>query len=426
MGTYRLRLYCVLMLGMVLQGVCVQRLHAQTAYTLQAGDTIQVWMAQGEELRRDVLIGPDGGVSLPLVGHLRAEGLTLIQLEDAVREGLKPFFKKTDLTLMLRPGREPVVYVVGEVTTPGAYPYRSNMTVLHALSVAGGLYRAAVLPADQDRSVIVGRQVNDGVQRMRELAARIARLEAESAGRATLVVEGADPNDPAVLHEQKLLEARLQTLATVDAAEEQAVALGKRSRLALEDQERTVARRIELSQDRLRSITALVAKGGAESSQRNRFEAEIVELEGNASRLAAEMVVLERDQAEDRSRYQAARQERHTQLLTELQAARREHVEVAARLRDSRRIMSIYGANAAAAQEREQQPLTYTIVRSRSGQPLELDATETSPLQPNDLVRVRYETPQTTSSGTVAPAEATVREAAALGAQPEPALEAAQ
>jgi protein involved in polysaccharide export with SLBB domain len=385
-----LRMFCVLLLAVMFQGIYAPRLHAQQAYALRPGDTIQVWMPQADELRQDVLISPDGGISLPLVGHMQAQGLTLVELEDTIRERLKPFYKKTDLTLMLRPGRDAEVYVVGEVTTPGAYPYRSGMTVLHAISVAGGLYRAAVLPADQDRSVIVGRQVSDGTQRLRELAARIARLEAETAGRRTLTLDRDSVGDPIAIQEQRLLEARMESLAIAEAAEKQAEALNERSRRALEEQIQTVTRRIELSKERLQSITTLVAKGGAESSQKNRYEAEIAELEGVASQLASENVVLERAKADDAARYQAARQDRRTQLLTELQAARREHAEIAARLSDSRRIMSIYGTSAAAAQERAQQALIYTIVRSQNGEPVEAEVTETSPIQPNDLVRVRY------------------------------------
>lgn len=366
--------------------------NAQTTYALQPGDTIQVWMAQAEELRRDVIVGPDGGISLPLVGHMSAEGLTLVELEVALRERLLPFFNETDLTLMLRPGHEPVIYVVGEVTTPGAYPYRSNMTVLHGLSVSGGLYRAAVLPADQDRSVIVRGQVNDGTQHLREVTAKIARLEAELAGRSSIAPNGQALDDPFFVQEQLLLDARARSLKTMQNAQEQAEALNQRGRDALQEQIQTVNRRIELSQDRLKSVSTLVAKGGAESSQKNRHEAEIAELEGQISRLNAEMVLLERTRMADVARFEASLQERQTELLGELQAARRDEADTVSRLSDSRRIMSIYGASAVAHQERERQTLTYSIIRSQDGLPQVIEADETTPLHPYDLVRVHYAT----------------------------------
>jgi protein involved in polysaccharide export with SLBB domain len=367
--------------------VGIPDLRAQSSYTLQPGDTVQVWMAQTEDLRGDGVVAPDGGISFPLAGHLRAEGLTLLELEAALRDRLKPYFKDTDLTLMLRPGREPIIYVIGEVTTPGAYPYRSHMTVLHALTVAGGLYRAAVLPADQDRSVIVGRQVSDGTLRMRELAAREARLLAELDGRRTLAAPGAK-DDPLMAQEQMLLDARSRSVAMVDEAQQQAEVLNAQSRAALQEQVQAVTRRLELARDRLRSVSDLVEKGGVQSSQKNAHEANIAELDGQISRLSAEMVVLERAEIADAARYHAARQERQTQLLSELQAVRREQAETAARLNDSRRIMSIYGASAATAREQEQQAISYTIVRSRNGEAREIAASETSPLQPDDLVRV--------------------------------------
>jgi competence protein ComGC len=266
------------------------------------------------------------------------------------------------------------------------------MTVLHGLSVSGGLYRAAVLPADQDRSVIVRGQVNDGTQHLRGVTAKIARLEAELAGRSLIAPDGQALDDPFFVQEQMLLDARARSLKTMENAQEQAEALNLRGRDALQEQIQTVNRRIELSQDRLKSISTLVAKGGAESSQKNRHEADIAELEGQISRLNAEMVLLERTRMADVARFEASLQERQTELLGELQAARRDEADTVSRLSDSRRIMSIYGASAVAHQERERQTLTYSIIRSQDGLPQVIEADETTPLHPYDLVRVHYAT----------------------------------
>ena len=377
--------------ALLLYAAAVTTVRAQSSYALQPGDTIQVWMAQSEDLRREVVIGPDGGVSLPLAGHVRAEGLTLLQLEMALREQLKPLFKQVDLTLMLRPGRDAVIYVVGEVTTPGAFPYRPNMTVLHAVTVAGGIYRAAVLPADQDRSVVVARQVEDGRQRLRELSARITRLQAEISGRTSILEPDDHASDPLLVQEQMLMEARALSVATMDEAQRQSERLNQRNKQALEEQMATVTKRIQLAKERLESVSTLIARGGAESSQRNRHEADIAELEGEISALATEMVASERAATADKARFQAARQDRQTQLLTELQSTQKSYEETSERLNDSKRIMSIYGASAAAAQEREQRSISFSIVRSRDGIPVEIPANETSPLEPGDLIRARYE-----------------------------------
>lgn len=393
----------------------------QAAYTLQPGDTVQVWMAQSQDLRRDVIVGPDGGISLPLAGHVLAEGRTLLELEQTLRERLRPLFRQADLTLMLRPGRDAVIYVVGEVTEPGAFPYRSNMTVLHAIAVAGGIYRAAILPADQDRSVIVARQVDDGKQRLRELSARILRLEAEIAGRSTILGDRHESQDPLLVQEQALMEARALTVATLEDAQRQAKQLNDRNMQALEEQVETVTRRIELARDRLKSVSNLIARGGAESSQRNRHEAEIAELEGRISALTTEMVATERAANAETARYQAARQERQTQLLTDLQAARRAYDEATERLSDSKRIMAIYGASASAAQDRSERTIGYVIIRMRDGIASELEAAETSTLQPGDLVRVRYaEHPQSTAATpNLAASASTAIGSASTSAMPE-------
>ncbi|MCB5204674.1 polysaccharide biosynthesis/export family protein [Neorhizobium sp. T786] len=363
----------------------------QNAYTLSAGDTIQVWMAQSEDLQRDVVIGPDGILSLPLAGHLQAQGMTLLELEATLQERLRPYFKDPSLTLMLRPGQEPVVYVVGEVTTPGAFPFRSAMTVLHAVSVAGGIYRAAVLPADQDRSVIVSGQVAEGTQKLRELAARIKRLEAEIEGRTTIIDPGDDAPDPILVQEQTLLEARSRSLATMEEAQRQVDELNERNTKEMEEQVATTNRRLELARDRLKSISNLVQKGGAEASQTNRHEAEIADIEGDLSRMKAALVLNERGTTAETARYRTEIQERQTQLLAELQAARRTYDETSERVADGRRILSIYGTSAMANERRSNQTITFSILRRRDGTTSEIDATEITPIEPGDLVRVRYQ-----------------------------------
>ncbi len=158
---------------------------AQTTYRLQPGDTLQVWIAQEPELTREVVIAPDGWLSFPLAGHIQSAGLSVSELEAQLFERLKTYFNDSpNLTIMLRPNAQnpQLIYVLGEVATPGAYPYRANMTVLHGLSVAGGVYRAALLAADQDRSVVVKREVEHSQKRLQELRARIIRLEAEMRG----------------------------------------------------------------------------------------------------------------------------------------------------------------------------------------------------------------------------------------------------
>ncbi|MCJ9669487.1 MULTISPECIES: polysaccharide biosynthesis/export family protein [unclassified Neorhizobium] len=372
---------------------------AQTAYRLQPGDTLQVWIAQEPELTREVVIAPDGWLSFPLAGHIQSAGLSLSELEAQLLDRLKTYFNdKPNLTIMLRPNTQnpQLIYVLGEVATPGAYPYRANMTVLHGLSVAGGVYRTALLAADQDRSVIVRRDVEHSQKRLQELKARIVRLEAELRGEKSIGTTEALAADPALAQEQSLLNARMEALSMEEKAQAQANQLTERNSLAMQEQVDTMTKRIDLAKRRLQSITGLVAKGVTEGSQQMVQEGTIAELEGQISRLTSEIAVAERTKMAELARYDSARQAQRTQLLVELNAAQREQEETAARLADSTRIMTIYGESAASSQQRERRQLGYHVVRTANGETREFVATEMTPILPGDLLRVVYTDPTKT------------------------------
>ncbi|OHV84989.1 polysaccharide biosynthesis/export family protein [Rhizobium sp. LCM 4573] len=380
---------------------------AQTTYRLQPGDTLQVWIAQEPELGREIVIAPDGWLSFPLAGHLKGADLSLSELEAQLLDRLKPYFKDVpNLTIMLRPNaqHQSLIYVTGEVVTPGEYPHRPDMTVLHGISVAGGVYRTTLLAADQDRSVVVQREVEHAGKHLEELKARIQRLEAELKEATTLGTPEELASNPALAQEQSLLNSRREAVSLEERAQRQAEELTERNAAALREQVDMVSKRVDLAKRRLQSITTLVAKGGAESSQQMVQEGVIAELEGQISRLMSEIATADRARLAENARYESARQERHTQLLVELNAARRDQEETQARLSDSTRIMSIYGENALANQQRARRVLSYRIVRSVDGEIRELDATETTPLMPGDLLRLSYRDVEPAPVANAAPA----------------------
>lgn len=196
--------------------------------------------------------------------------------------------------------------------------------------------------------------------------------------------------DPALAQEQSLLNARMEAVTMEEKAQAQANQLTERNSLALQEQADTLTKRIDLAKRRLQSINGLVAKGVTEGSQQMVQEGTIAELEGQVSRLTSEIAVAERTKMAEIARYESARQAQRTQLLVELNTARREQEEATARLDDSTRIMTIYGEGAASNQQRERRALGYRIVRTTNGETREFTATETTPILPGDLLRVVY------------------------------------
>lgn len=118
-------------------------------YRLGSGDKLRLIVFGEAELSGDFDVSGGGRVSLPLIGQIDAEGLTLSQFEAAVITKLQDGYlnnpRVSAEVLNYRP-----FYIYGEVGSPGQYPYTSGMTLLNAVAVAGGYtYRA-----NQERAFI--------------------------------------------------------------------------------------------------------------------------------------------------------------------------------------------------------------------------------------------------------------------------------
>jgi polysaccharide export outer membrane protein len=99
--------------------------------------TIDVW--KEKELSGPVPVRPDGKISLPLLNDVQAAGLTPMQLMSSLSEKLKKFVSDPTVTVTVTTINSRKVYILGEVTRPGAFPLVPDMTVLQALTTAGGL-----------------------------------------------------------------------------------------------------------------------------------------------------------------------------------------------------------------------------------------------------------------------------------------------
>lgn len=115
---------------------------ADIDYELGSGDKLRVLVFGEQDLSGEFDVSGSGMVALPLIGQVRARGLTLSQFEDAVEEKLRDGYLTNPRVSVEVMNYRPF-YIFGEVSEPGQYPYTSGMTVLNAVAVAGGYtYRA--------------------------------------------------------------------------------------------------------------------------------------------------------------------------------------------------------------------------------------------------------------------------------------------
>ena len=111
-------------------------------YRLGSGDKIRVITFGEEALTGEFFVGGSGNVSLPLIGEVRAEGLSIPEFQAAVETSLKDGYLKDPRVSVEVLNYRPF-YILGEVETPGEYPYTNGLSVLNAVATAGGFtYRA--------------------------------------------------------------------------------------------------------------------------------------------------------------------------------------------------------------------------------------------------------------------------------------------
>lgn len=109
----------------------------QKAYTLDTGDRLRVFVYGQPNLSRLYNVDQSGSISVPLIGNIRARGLTTAGLEGAIRSRLSQgLVRDPQVTVDVQQNRP--FFILGEVRTPGAYPYVTGMTVEMAVAIAGG------------------------------------------------------------------------------------------------------------------------------------------------------------------------------------------------------------------------------------------------------------------------------------------------
>ena len=108
------------------------------AYVIGPEDVLDVSVWKEPDVSRVVPVRPDGRISLPLINDVQAAGLSPQQLAGAVSEKLKKYLNEPQVTVIVTAINSQRVFVVGEVLRAGAFPMLPGMTVLQALSSAGG------------------------------------------------------------------------------------------------------------------------------------------------------------------------------------------------------------------------------------------------------------------------------------------------
>jgi len=112
-------------------------------FVLGPEDVIEVVVWKNPDLSREVIIRPDGKISLPLIGDVPASGLTADQLAQDMTERFKAYKENPSVSVNVIAVNSYYVFMVGEVNNPGKLQMQTYTTLLQALSLAGGFTQFA-------------------------------------------------------------------------------------------------------------------------------------------------------------------------------------------------------------------------------------------------------------------------------------------
>lgn len=109
------------------------------AYVIGPDDVLAVMFWRDKDLSTDVVVRPDGKISLPVLGDLQAGGLTPDQLREAVTGEARRFIEDPSVTVIVKQINSRKLFITGQVEKPGPYPMSGPTTVLQLIAMAGGL-----------------------------------------------------------------------------------------------------------------------------------------------------------------------------------------------------------------------------------------------------------------------------------------------
>lgn len=132
----RERLLTSLLLVLASFGAAAQG--AESDYRLHAGDSITVSVWKEIDLQRKVIIRPDGKFSFPLAGEVQAAGRTADQVRIDIEGKIGKFIPEAVVTVIVEDVAGNRIFVIGQVNKPGMFIMNPQLTVLQALSLAGG------------------------------------------------------------------------------------------------------------------------------------------------------------------------------------------------------------------------------------------------------------------------------------------------
>ena len=402
---FRWRIRVAAMSGALSLLACVVPASAESlpqtdGYVLSAGDRIVVTVAGQPDLSGEMSIDGVGNVTLPFFGPIRVGDLTVNECQELNRSRLAGGYLVQPMVSVriseLRP-----LYILGDVRTAGTYPFRYGSTVKSAVAAAGGFALAEPI-----QSLVVSdylqaeERLGQLVFERAALLIRQARIEAQLGGSESFSV----PNMAQLALAgdiSGIVAAEKATMVSQAALMKAQVDLLRSQKPRLESEINAINSQIANEKNRLEFVRSegdrssrLLKQGLGTRTSEVQLKLDEATQESNLWRLAAEVSRLQRELGDLALKIQDAEMVIKKEGITELKTVRGRLGELEVVLPSARALRDWKAQQAGGATDLEA-ARTITIMRIRRGEATVVTASETSLLEPGDVIDVRRALPRT-------------------------------
>lgn len=351
--------------------------------------TFREWSA----VSGDYLVGASGNLSLPFLGETPAAGKTTAEIAETISETLQQKFglsQRPETSVELAEYRP--FYVFGDVETPGQYPYAPGLTVIKAMSIAGGLRNSSGQRAERDFLNAKGSYDVLADEKLRLLVKR-ARLTAEAQGKSSFETPKDLPASPEleaiVADESAVMAARQGRLKRQLEALDSLKQLLESEIDSLEQKSVTQRRQIDLAKKELSDIGSLAEQGLVVNTRILNTERTIADLEGRLLDLETAILRAKQDISQATQDAINLQDGLEADITGERQRVEADLAAAELKIDMNRGLMAEALSVAPALALTDEADVEIVVQRAVDGEVREIAAGETSTVNPGDVIKVR-------------------------------------
>jgi exopolysaccharide production protein ExoF len=367
-----------------------------TDYRIGPQEKLKLKVHEWPALSDEVTVSPEGMISLPMIGNIKAAGMTTAQLAHEISSQLKDKSKLVEEPftsveiVQFRP-----YYILGDVQRPGDYAYRPGMTVIMAASMAGGAYRAQDnIMAHIGRDAISSSSSLASLEaRKLELLVRRARLIAELNGKDTFDLEAGVKYPPDIVDQERaIMQARREELQAQVAGLKKQIQLSYEEISFLKGRAESGVRKQASLEKEIAGLRSLTEKGLGLSARQGELDRLAAQYDGDQREIDTLISRARQVIAQSETSIARLTNERARDARLEIRAATGQLDDIEQQKTMQRRLLAetarLGAANQAIVQRRRSLHLTFTISRQTDAGVKEISARQDDPVEPGDVIVV--------------------------------------